>query len=97
VENKNKCTSELQRNKILIDGDSHARGCAAALSTSLGKTFEVMGAVMPCCRLEHITRLARRQLSQLHHDDFVIIWGGASDINRNESNTGLRHIRKYAL
>jgi hypothetical protein len=97
VENKNKCTSKLQRNKILIIGDSHAIGCAAELSTSLGKTFEVMGAVMPGSRLEHITRLACRQLSQLQCDDFVIIWGGANDINRNESNTGLRHTRKFAL
>jgi len=94
VENKNKCTSKLQRNKILIIGDSHARGCAAELSISLG---EVMGAVMPGSKLEHITCLAHRHSSQLHCDDFVIIWGGANDINKNESNTGLRHIRKFAL
>ena len=30
-------------------------------------------------------------------NDFVIIWGDANDINRNESNTGLRHIRKSEL
>jgi len=56
-----------------------------------------MGAVMPGSRLEHITRLACREISQLHHDDFVIIWGGANDINRNESNTGLRHIMKFTI
>ena len=33
----------------------------------------------------------------LHCDDFVIIWGGANDINRNEPNTGLRHIRNFAV
>jgi hypothetical protein len=55
-----------------------------------------MDAVMPDSRLEHITHLACREKSQLHHDDFVIVWGGANDINRNESNTGLRHIRKFA-
>jgi hypothetical protein len=63
---------------------------------SLGKSFEVIGAVMPRPRLEDITRLACRE-SQLHCDDFVIIWGGANDINRNEPNTGLRHIRKCSL
>jgi len=51
---------------------------------------------MPCCKLEHITHLAHRLLSELHCD-FVIIWGDANDINRNEFNTGPRHIRKYAL
>jgi hypothetical protein len=36
---KNKCISKPQRNKILIIGDSHARGCAAELSSSLDTTF----------------------------------------------------------
>ena len=97
VKIKNKCISKPQRNKILIIGDSHARGCAAELSSSLNTTFEVMGAVMPGSRLEHIMDLARREISYLHHNDFVITWGGANVINRNESNTGLRHIRKFAL
>jgi len=43
-----------------------------------------MGAVMLGASLEHITCLARRKLSQLHHDDDVIL-GGANDINTNES------------
>jgi len=97
VKIKNKCIPKPQRNKILIIGDSNARGCSAELSSSLDTTFEVMGAVMPGSRLEHITRLARREISHLHHNDFVIIWGGANDINRDKSNTGLRHTRKYAL
>jgi hypothetical protein len=97
VKIKNKCISKPQRNKISIIGESHARGCATELSSSLDTTFEVMGAVMPGSRLDHITGLARRVISHLHLNDFVIIWGGANDINRNKSNTGLRHIRKFAL
>ena len=77
VKNKTRCISKPQRNKILIIGDSHARGCAAELSASLGMTFEVMGAVMPGSRLEHITRLFRREISHSHRNDFVVIWAGA--------------------
>jgi len=51
---------------------------------------------MPGSRLELITRLACREISHLHLNDYVIIWGGANDINRNESNTGHRHIRIFA-
>ena len=40
---------------------------------------------MPGSSLEHITRSARREVSQLHHDDGVVILGGANDINTNES------------
>jgi hypothetical protein len=56
VKIKNKCISKPQRNNILIIGDSHARGCTAELSSSLDMPFEVVGAVMPCSSLEHITR-----------------------------------------
>jgi len=35
---KNKCISESQRNKMLIIGDNHARGCTAELLSSL-ETF----------------------------------------------------------
>jgi hypothetical protein len=70
---------------------------AAELSSSLGKSFEVMGTIMPGSGLRHITGLASRETSQLQHDEFVIICGGANDINKNESNIGLCIIRKFAL
>jgi hypothetical protein len=62
AKNKNKCILKSQRNKILINGDSHARGCADELSTSFGKNFEVMGAVMHGFRPEYITHLERREI-----------------------------------
>jgi hypothetical protein len=52
---------------------------------------------MPGSRLSHITGLATRDISQLQHNEFVIIYGGANDINKNESKIGLRNIRKFAL
>jgi lysophospholipase L1-like esterase len=86
-----------RKNKILIIGDSHARGCVAELSSTLGENFEVKGTVMPGSTLEHTTNLARQEISLLHRNDFVVICGGANDISRNESNIGLRHLRKFAL
>jgi len=60
---KNKCITKPHRNKLLNTGDSHARGCATEPLASLGTTFDVVGAVMPGSRLEHITRLAHREIS----------------------------------
>ena len=89
-----KVIQKPQKTKILIIGDSHVSGCAAELSSTLG---EIKGTVMPGFRLEHITSLARREISRLHRNDFVVICGGANDISKNESNIGLRHLRKFAL
>jgi hypothetical protein len=78
-------------------GDSHAGGCAANLKSSLNQTFEVMGSVMPGSRLEHITNLAHRDVSHMNRNDFVFVWGGTNDISKNESNSGLKYLRKFAL
>ena len=81
----------------MVIGDSHARGCAANLKSSLNENFEVMGTLVPGSRLEHITNLARSDISHMNHNDFVVVWGGTNDISKNESNTGLKHLRKFAL
>jgi hypothetical protein len=56
-----------------------------------------MGEVMHGSRFKYITHLACKEINHLHRNDFVIILRGANGINRNESNTGLTHIRKFAL
>jgi hypothetical protein len=44
-----------KKKKIIVIGDSHARGCAREISKYLGKEFEVRGTVMPGAGLAHIT------------------------------------------
>ena len=85
------------KNKILIIGDSQARGCAANLTSSLSKTFEVTGTVMPGSRLDNITSVARCEINSLCRNDFLVIWGGTNDIYKNESDVGLIYVRKLAL
>lgn len=65
-------------------------------TATLGKSFEVTGTIMAGSGLNHITSLASREISQLQRDEFIIVCGGANDINKNESKTGLRNIRKFA-
>jgi len=43
----NKKTSNKKENKIVILGDSHARGCAQEVQYNLGRDFEVQGIVKP--------------------------------------------------
>jgi hypothetical protein len=52
---------------------------------NLDKIFEVMVTVMPGSRLKNIMKLANKEISELRLDDFVTIWEGADDINKNES------------
>ena len=73
------------------------RGCTTNLKSSLNETFEVMGSVMPGSRLEHITSLAHSDISHMNRNYFVVVWGGTNDISKNESNSGLKYLRKFAL
>ena len=84
-----------KRNKILIIGDSHARGYAASISNYLGEDFEIMGTVMPSARLENIVKLNTNGIKALSKNDAVIICGGINDISKNESNVGLSHLKKF--
>jgi hypothetical protein len=51
--------------------------------------------VAPGARLEHITNLADDKITSLGKRDTVIMIGGANDINKNEANLGLCHLRKF--
>ena len=63
----------------------------------MGKSFEVTGTVIPGARNEAITHLANKEITTLRKDYVVVVWGGTKDISKNESNIGLKHIKKFAL
>ena len=93
--NRNKSHPKTKKKKIVIIGNSHARGYVAELSSDLGQDFEVTGTVIPCARLEIIANFAVEEISSLEKSDAVIVIGGTNDINKNESNIGLTHLRKF--
>ena len=84
-----------KKKRILLIGDSHMRGCASELRKHLGPEYEVAGTVMPGSRLQNVTKLASNEIEGLSHNDAVVIWGGANDINRNESMEGLKHLTDF--
>jgi len=94
---QNKVTiSPIRRKKrILLIGDSHMRGCASKLGEYLGPAYELTGTIMPGSRLQNVTKLARDEIARLSHRDAVIIWGGSNDVNRNETNKGLKHLNEF--
>jgi hypothetical protein len=48
--------------------------------------------VIPGARLENITNLADSEINTLGKSDALIVIGGANDINKNETNIGLKHL-----
>jgi carboxypeptidase C (cathepsin A) len=93
--NKECCPTNVKRSKIILIGDSHARGYAANISNYLGKDFEITGTVMSGARLENIIELNTKEIRTLGKNDAVIVCGGSNDSNKNEASVGLRQLKKF--
>jgi len=94
-ENKDKRPPIVKRKRILLIGDSHVRGCSSKLGMQLGQAYHVSGTFMPGSRLRNITQLARNEIARFSQEDLVIIWGGANDVNKNESMKGLMNLQEF--
>ena len=87
-------THNKRRNKIVILGDSHARGCASEVQHNLDPTFEIQGTMKPGANLEIVTS-STDTTANLTKKDIVVIWGGTRDIGKNESKKALQQIRNF--
>ena len=77
---------EKKKHKIIVIGDSHARGCAAEIKTNLDKDFDILGFVNPGAGLSTITASAELDIQQLSKQDVVIVWGGSRDVGKKKQN-----------
>jgi len=87
--------STKEKRKILIIGDSHARGIASEIQHNLDDGYEIQGIVKSGSDLAAITNTVKRESNTLTKQDAVIVWGGIRDIRRNESQKGLRQLRNF--
>jgi hypothetical protein len=78
--------------KVLIVGDSHARGCAAEVKRRLNSEYEVIGFANPGSTMKAIKESATGKIDQLTKEDIVVLWGGSNDVAKNNSVSGMKHI-----
>jgi hypothetical protein len=82
---KTRCKRVNQQKKIVVIGDSHARGLASELKYYLGHEFSISGTIIPGACLNNITKLAKNELVNLTRSDTIIVWGGSNDVCKNET------------
>jgi len=91
----NKKTSNKKQNKIIILGDSHARGCAQEVQHNLGHDFEVQRIVKPGANTEIIVNTSPKITRTFTNKDVVVVWGGTLDVGRNETKKGLHQMKNF--
>jgi len=85
-----------RNHKILIIGDSHARGLLEKVRNSLNDVFSVTGVTKPNATTEAITSPLHLSIDNLTKSDLIIFYGGTKDISSNESSKGLRSLIDFA-
>jgi hypothetical protein len=78
--------------KIIIIGDSHARGAASNVQHNLNATFDTSGFVNPGADVSSIISSVTSDIKHLSSKDVMVLWGGANDVYRNNSWDALKHI-----
>jgi hypothetical protein len=93
---KTSVSSTGGRNKILIIGESHARGLSERVRNYMNVHFDVTGITKPNADAKSITSPSHLVAENLTKKDLLIFYGGTRDISRNETNKGLRSLKAFA-
>lgn len=104
VEVRSECTnvtsktkvSTTPKHKVVVIGDSHARGCASEINSNLrSKETCAYGVVKPGMCMENITKSATQEIKTMTKKDVVVIWGGTNDIGKDCTDNGQRHLESF--
>jgi hypothetical protein len=74
-----------EKHKIIVYGNSHARGCAPEIKLNLDEGLEVQGFVNSGTGVHIITTSAKTDIQHLSKQDMVVVWGGSKDVGKNET------------
>jgi hypothetical protein len=84
---------KINKHKVLVIGDSHARKCAVKLRQNLYHSYEVSGFIKPGATTQEINKTAEDEISEI--SDVLILWVGANDISRNNTKEAQKCILKF--
>ncbi|PNF31041.1 hypothetical protein B7P43_G17824 [Cryptotermes secundus] len=79
--------------KIRTIGDSHVKKSAAELRMILDHRY-IMGITKPGA-LMNISTMATDEVASLSNKDILILWVGANDISKNNTNEALKYLTKF--
>jgi hypothetical protein len=71
--------SQVER-KVIMVGDSHARGCPEELIPHLKQNFQVCGCVKPEANIRAITKSINVECNKATKKDCIVQWSGANDV-----------------
>jgi len=79
--NRRNVKNEKGKNrKMIILGDSHARGLSGKLKDILRDNFEFIGYTKPNCNIKSLIASAQADIAKLANNDVLFFIGGTKDV-----------------
>jgi len=89
-------SQQNKEHKIIIIGDSHARGSASNVKRNLNdNNFRSSGFVRSGANIDKLTSSTTEDIKHLMNNDIIVFWGGTNDVSKNNSQDGLKHIVNF--
>jgi hypothetical protein len=86
---------QKQGYKIMIIGDSHARGCAGNVKHNLSERYKTSCVMKPGATTNTLIVSGKSEVKELTDKDINVFWGGANDVSTNNTQEGLKHIVNF--
>jgi len=93
--NLKKDTQTTVDHKIVILGDSHARGLSSNVKNNLDDNYSVCGLVKPGVNITTQISSMAADINLLTKSDSIIFWAGSNDVSKNNSQEGLKHLVNF--
>jgi hypothetical protein len=88
----NNRSQQREKQRIIIIGDSHARGSARNLQHNLNDDFGLTGFVKPSATIDTLISSMTKATKHLTNNDLLVFWGGSNDMSRNNSQDALKSL-----
>ena len=96
VHNKEK-VSHSKKHRIILIGDSNIKGYASNLKSLLSNNDDLYSITKPGSKTSELKESAKEKVSQLCHDDVMIICSGTNDYELNNFDQTFLNIRNFVM
>jgi hypothetical protein len=90
-------TTTKATNKIVLIGDSHIKGFAAALTTVLPSKFDIFSIVKPGANTKSISASIQVTINKLTQDNMIVLSSGTKDNDQDYFKSTFVNIKEYLL
>jgi hypothetical protein len=94
VHNKEKC-SLSKKHRVILIGDSNLKGYACNIQSLLSDNYTLYSIVKPGSTTSELKESAKEEVSQLSHDDVIIICSGTNDFEPNKFAVTFHNIMNF--